>query len=73
MNVFKWLWPSLMLTLLKMAMISPLILILFFVLWFMDLEAVLPYIVGICALALYVYHLHGFCTEKSIDNEDTES
>lgn len=61
------LWPSFMITLVQMAMGSPLVLILYVVLVIMDLESLLWYIVAACAVVVYIWNIYLFCKEESHD------
>lgn len=61
------LWPSLMRTLLYMAMGSPLVLILYVVLVILDLERLLWYIVAACAVVVYIRNIYRFCKEEPHD------
>ena len=63
MKFIKWLWPSFALTIFNMALGAPLILIVWIFLEYIGMAVALPYIAGIAAVVLFIYHLHGFLTD----------
>lgn len=66
-RILSGLWPSFMMTLLHMALISPLVLILYIVLVILDLEGLMWYIVAACAVVIYARNIYRFCEEESHD------
>lgn len=63
-NLFSYIWRSFVLTLLYMALGSPLVLILYLLLTIMDIEALVLYLVVICAAVIFICQLHGWYAEK---------
>lgn len=63
-SLFSYIWRSFVMTLLYMALGSPLVFILYLLLKFMGIEALLPFLVLICAVAIFAHQFRWLCAEK---------